>query len=130
MLAISHFMNNSSQIPQKEIEELKHEIESFQREKERVRSIVGQIGGVPTSTNKIYNAIFVGLVIVCLITSIFFGGTIRLVAIEAAVALLSLKIIYLMHSQSRVNHFQLWILTSLEWRINEMVEKVHNLEKR
>jgi len=106
-----------------EIEELKREIEEFQKEKERVRAIVGQIGGMPSSTSKILNKVFIVLVILSLIASIVWGGMIRLICIEFAVALLSLKIIYLMHSQSRINHFQLWILTSLEWRINELMDK-------
>lgn len=107
-----------------EIEQLKHQIEDFQSEKERIRAIIGSIGGVPTSTKKLYDLIFVVFVFGTLAIALFTGGLLQMASIEAAIALLSLKIIYMMHNQARVNHFQLWILTSLEWRVNEMMDKL------
>lgn len=106
-----------------EIAELRSQIDKFKKEKERVRGIVGQIGSMPSTTSKVYNIIFTVLVLGCLIASLLAEGTVRLAIIEIAVALLSLKIIYVIHNQSRVNHFQLWILTSLEWKINEIDRK-------
>ena len=35
----------------------------------------------------------------------------------------------MIHEQQKVNHFQFWILTSLEYRINEIYKKVSVLEK-
>lgn len=112
-------------IVEQEIQELKNQIESFQKEKDRIRAIVGQIGGMPSSTKKIYELMFTVLVIGALIAALFLDGVLKFASIEAAIALLSLKIIYLMRNQARVNHFQLWILTSLEWRINEIMEKLN-----
>jgi hypothetical protein len=34
-----------------------------------------------------------------------------------------------MHSQARVNHFQLWILSSLEWRLNEVVKEIDKVKE-
>ena len=34
----------------------------------------------------------------------------------------------MIHEQQKVNHFQFWILTSLEYRINEIYKKVSVLE--
>ena len=41
-----------------EINDLKKELENFQQEKERVRLIVGKIGGVPTFNTRTFNTVF------------------------------------------------------------------------
>jgi hypothetical protein len=46
-----------------------------------------------------------------------------------ATVTLSIKIIYLIHAQMRVAHFEFWILSSLEWRINEVMKQVRQLRK-
>lgn len=112
---------------QQELEELRNKIQEFEKEKERVRSIVGQIGGMPSFTKKIHNIVFIVLILACLVISVVTGGIVQLISIEFAVALLSLKIIYLVHSQGKVNHFQLWILTSMEWRLNEMMDHLNRV---
>ena len=106
------------------IDDLKNEIEKFKRDQERVREIIGKIGGVPTVNTKLFNIIFAIFVAVCLVISLLSGGTLRLAMIELALAVLSIKIIFLIHNQARVNHFQLWILSSLEWRFNELVKEI------
>jgi hypothetical protein len=50
--------------------------------------------------------------------------------IEAATVILSLKIIYLIHNQMKVSHFEFWILSSLEWRINEMMTSIRHIAKK
>ncbi len=107
-----------------EMDDLKQEIKRFMKEKERVRAIVGEIGGVPTTHAKVFNTIFIVLIIVILAISLVSGGTLRLAMVELAVAALSVKLIYLIHNQARVNHFQLWILSSLEWRLNELYKEI------
>ena len=41
-------------------------------------------------------------------------GTTRLIALELATGIISLKLVYALHSQAKINHFELWILSSLE----------------
>ena len=41
-----------------ELEDLKHELEHFQQEKERVRTILGKVGGMPKFRAKIINIVF------------------------------------------------------------------------
>ena len=106
------------------------EIESFKQEKERVRMIIGKIGGVPTLNSKIANYSFVFLLVITLGISLYFAHSVNIIMGEIAVALVSFKLIYLMHSQTRVNHFQLWILSSLEWRLNEMVKDIDQLKNK
>ncbi len=110
-----------------ELDDLKLELEHFQQEKERVRAIIGQVGGVPKFHTKLANTAFIILIVATLVISIIGGEKWRLLMIEIATVALSLKIIYLIHCQMRVNHFKFWILSSIEWRINEMMKLVRQL---
>lgn len=110
-----------------ELDDLKLELEHFQQEKERVRAIIGQVGGVPKFHTKLANTAFIILIVATLVVSIVGGEKWRLLMIEIATVALSLKIIYLIHCQMRVNHFKFWILSSIEWRINEMMKLVRQL---
>ena len=58
-----------------------------------------------------------------------------LLLLEVAVLLVSLKIIWMIHKQSKVDHFQFWILNSIEFQMNmltrriaEMTEAIHNVD--
>jgi hypothetical protein len=114
-------MTDDKPIGNEEIDELKEEVEHFKKEKERVRSIVGGIGGMPTANVKIFNIVLTAVVAVSLIISLMITDErIRLGMIELAIVAVSVKLIYLIHNQSRVNHFQLWILSSIEWRLDEI----------
>ena len=123
-------MDSGSKRIEEELEDLKHELDDFRKEKERVRAIVGKAGGVPTMNTKWFNIIFFILVIASLIVSLIARGTLRLAMSELAIAAISFKLIFLMHSQSRVNHFQLWILSSLEWRLNEIMTVIREQKQR
>ncbi len=112
-----------------EIDDLKHELEQFQQEKERVRAIIGKIGGIPKFRTKLINIVFVIVIVVSVIVSIIGGQQLRLLMIELATVTLSIKIIYLIHCQMRVNHFKFWILSSIEWRVNEMAKQIKQLKK-
>lgn len=122
-------MENEHENLQDELSDLKHELEHFQQEKERVRAIIGKIGGVPKFRTKLINAIFILVIAVSVVVSIIGGEKLRLLMIELATVTLSLKIIYLIHCQMRVNHFKFWILSSIEWRLNEMMKLVKHMNK-
>lgn len=114
---------------ERELDDLRKELDNFQKEKERVRAIVGQIGGVPKSRIRLVNALFIIILVVSVAISIVADEKWRLLMIELATVTLSVKIIYLMHAQMRVAHFEFWILSSLEWRINEVMKQVRQLRK-
>jgi len=114
---------------EEELQDLRKELEHFQKEKERIRAIVGKIGGVPKTQAKIINAVFIIIILVSLVVSIIGGEKWRLLMIEIATVALSIKIIYLIHSQMRVAHFEFWILSSLEWRVNEIMKQLRALRK-
>ena len=122
-------MQDSTKPIKDEIDDLKQELENFQKEKERVREIIGKIGGVPTFNTKFLNVVFIVVIGVSLVVSLIAGEKWRLLSIEIATVALSVKIIYLIHCQMRVNHFKFWILSSIEWRLNEMMKIIKKLDK-
>jgi hypothetical protein len=63
------------------------------------------------------------------VISVVGGEQWRLLMIEIATVALALKIIYLIHSQMKVAHFEFWILSSLEWRINEIMKQLRELQR-
>ncbi len=112
-----------------EIHDLKEELEKFKLEKERVRAIVGKIGGIPAVQTKIINIIFTVSIVVFLLISVVAGEKYRPVMLELTIVALSAKIVFLIHLQSKVNHFQLWVMSAIEWRMNEMMKIVKSLAK-
>jgi hypothetical protein len=114
---------------EEELEDLRKELDSFQQEKERVRAIVGKIGGVPKTQANVVNILFIAVVALSVIISLVVSSHWRLIMIEVATVTLSIKIIYLIHSQMRAAHFEFWILSSLEWRINEIMKQLRELRK-
>ncbi|MHC4310335.1 MAG: hypothetical protein ACYSSN_10345 [Planctomycetota bacterium] len=121
-------MNKTNEHFENEINDLKQELEHFQQEKERVRAIIGQIGGMPKFRTKLVNALFIVVIVVSVVISIIAGEKLRLLMIEVATVTLSLKIIYLIHCQMRINHFKFWILSSIEWRLTEMRKEIKQLK--
>ena len=111
-------------------DQLKQELNDFKKEKDRISSIVGQIGGTKgNSNNSLINIAFFGI----LFALIVFGGVLKKISLEieiaAAILLVVLKIAWMIHEAQKVSHFQFWILNSLEFRVNEMNKKVRNIEK-
>jgi len=122
-------MNEKYEKTEDEISDLKQALEHFEQEKERVRAIIGSIGGVPKFRTKLINVLFIGIIIIAGAISIFSDTKLRLLMIELTTVMLSVKIIYMIHIQTRVNHFKFWILSAIEWRINEMTVQLKQLIK-
>ena len=121
-------MVDHAQQLQEEIEKLTGEIEDFKEEKERVRAIVGQIGGIPMLRKKVFEIIFVAGLILCLILPLFSSSeTVKMIFLDLAVAMVSLKLLYMIRNQARVSHFQLWILSSIEWRLSELRKELKSM---
>ncbi len=122
-------MNENDRNHDDEIHDLKEELEKFKLEKERVRAIVGKIGGIPAVQTKIINIVFAVLIAAFLLVSVVGGEKIRPLMLELTIVALSAKIVFLIHLQSKVNHFQLWVMSAIEWRMNEMMKIVKSLAK-
>ena len=121
-----------------EAEILRQELEHYRSEKDRIRKVIGQIGGATSKRqDRVINIIFlvvvVGLFIFDILREItgFAVSTIpRFLSMELALLLVSLKIIWMIHRQSRVDHFQFWVLNSIEFQINMMSKRLKDLEER
>jgi len=112
---------------EEELQKLRQEIDNFKKERERIRNIVGKIGGVPSLQAKLINIAFVLGVILPLMLSFVLSERYSILMIDIAIGVLSLKLIYLVHQLTKVNHFELWILTSLEWRMNEIINEIREV---
>lgn len=123
-------MEDKHQNTKDEISDLKQALENFEQEKERVRAIIGSIGGVPKFRTKLTNILFIVVIILAGTVSIFADEKLRLLMIELTTIMLSVKIIYMIHIQTRVNHFKFWILSAIEWRINEMMIQIKQLTRQ
>lgn len=122
-------MTEQRREPQDEISDLKQALESFKQEKEQVRQILGKIGGMPSFHTKLINAVFIVIIVASGVVSVV-SEDLRLLMVELTTVMLSVKIIYLIHCQMRVNHFKFWILSAIEWRISEMMVEVKQLKKK
>ncbi len=122
---------------EREVKLLREELEEFKKEKEQIRQFVGQIGGTGSEKNdKIFNFVFI-----CAIILLFSMDILRhlfawhmpflpaMLSLEIGVLLVSIKIIWMIHKQTKVEHFQFWILNSIEFRLNDMAKRIRGIEK-
>jgi len=115
---------------------LKKELEQFKAEKEKIRKLVGQIGGQKSDLHdKIINTTFI-IVIVLLFTADILRhfSHIRIpfptiFSLELGILLVSIKIIWMIHRQTKVEHFQFWILQSIEFRLNDLSKRIRHIEQ-
>ncbi|MGL4980934.1 MAG: hypothetical protein ACRC40_03280 [Fusobacteriaceae bacterium] len=111
-------------------QELRDEIEEFRREKNRIKEIVGEIGGSQASKqHKAVNILLIAIIVVILVVGIALDKLDIVTTLEVAILVGIFKIIWMIYEFQRVNHFQFWILNSLEFRINEIHKKVKTIEK-
>jgi hypothetical protein len=121
-----------------EAEILRQELEHYRTEKDRIRKVIGQIGGVTSkrqdrTINVVFLVVVVGLFIFDIIRELtgFALPTVpRFLSFELALLLVSLKIIWMIHRQSKVDHFQFWVLNSIEFQINVMSKRIKELEEK
>ncbi|NQT57751.1 MAG: hypothetical protein HQ557_02090 [Bacteroidetes bacterium] len=107
---------------------LMEELEIFNSERDRIRHLIGEIGGTKYSKrDNIINFIFLGVII----TLFFLEQTTHflppMISLEVSVLLVSIKIVWMIHSQHKYNHFVFWILNSIEFRVNELSSSVRNM---
>jgi uncharacterized membrane protein len=123
-------------MPESERQLLEEELRQFRKEKEEIRKLVGRIGGSQNEKqDKIINFIFVAVIIIFFtLSSLHYLIEIPLpfpamFLLEIGLLLVSLKIIWMMHKQSKVEHFQFWILNSIEFRLNDIAKRIRAIEK-
>lgn len=110
---------------------LREEIDSFHREKDKIQEMIGKIGGTGNRKKaKITNVIFLIVALSVVLLNHLFEGFDPLYAIEIGVLLVSIKIIMLIESLSKMSHFNFWILSSLEYRINAIARDIEKLSRQ
>ena len=123
-------MNTPKEKAQSVNEQLKmEEMEEFLVEKERIRQIVGQIGGKPNLVSRITNIFIFVFIISTLIVAPFLPEFFELPAVEVGLALISIKIFFMLQNEAKVTHFQFWMLSSLEWRMNDMSKRLIQIDE-
>ena len=110
-------------------EHLEEELHVFQKEKERIRDIVGQLGGARNHQNKIISSIFLILIIGLLVAGLALKKTNLTLTLLIAVLVALFKLIWMIYEAQKTNHFQFWILSTLEYRINEVDKRIKKVEK-
>ncbi len=120
-----------------DIKALEKELEQFKKEKEAIRDLVGQIGGSSSSKfDKMMNIFFITIIAFLFLQDIlehvFHIKTFipSIFSIQLGVLLVSAKIIWMMHKTAKVDHFQFWILNSIEFRLNDISKQIRKLNKK
>lgn len=114
----------------KDEERLLEEIEEFKKEKERIKEIVGEIGGISQSPqHKIVNRLLIVIIVVILVVGIALGKLDLTTTLIITILIAIFKMIWMFYEFQRISHFQFWILNSLEFRINEIHKKVKKIDK-
>jgi len=121
---------------QNENTSLEAELEQFKKEKEKIRNLVGQIGGKEQRRiDMVVNVVFATVIALLFVLDIarhLFHMNIALptmLSLELGILMVSLKIIWMMHKQAKVEHFQFWILNSIEFRLNDVAKRMRNIEQ-
>ncbi len=115
---------------------LKAELDQFKKEKEKIRQLMGQIGGKnQAKRDQWMNRIFISAIILIAINDVCHHiGNLHppiptQLSLGIAILLVSIKIIWMMHKSTKVEHFQFWILNSIEYRLNDVAKQLRTLEK-
>ena len=115
-------------IRNKDTEALRRELEEFKAEKEKIRQLVGQIGGIE-SVEKDRKINFIFLIIVALLFAFDILRHIFKFALEIGLLLVSIKIVWMIHKQTKVEHFQFHVMNSIEFRLNDLSKQLREMQK-
>ncbi|MFO7848927.1 MAG: hypothetical protein R6V67_03100 [Spirochaetia bacterium] len=112
-------------------EDILKEIEEYNREREKIKSALGNIGGERyKKTDKIMNIVFLILIVLLVVAEFTLEFFPTFVWVELGVLLVSIKIMWMIYSQHKFNHFQFWVLNSIEFRINQTDKRIRNIEHK
>lgn len=112
-------------------DDLLQEIEEFEREREQLKEVLGRIGGRTFSKRDNWiNIAFLLIILILFVLELTTHFLPRLISLELGVLLVSIKIVFMIHSQQKVNHFEFWILNSIEYRMNDMSKMVRRMSRK
>ncbi len=110
--------------------EILREINEYNKERDQIKMMLGKIGGTAYSRiDMIINILFLAIIISLFTLEFTTHWLPSNISLEVSVLLVSIKIVWMIHSQYKANHFQFWILNSIEYRMNTVAGKVKKIEK-
>ena len=111
-------------------EEILREIQEYNKERDQIKAMLGKIGGKSYSKlDTLINIGFLMLISLFFILELTTHWLPSYISLEISVLLVSIKIVWMIHSQQKFNHFQFWILNSIEYRMNQISVKIKKIEK-
>ncbi len=111
-------------------EEILREIKEYNKERDQIKMMLGKIGGTAySSIDMIINIVFLSIILGLFILELTTHWLPSYISLEVSVLLVSIKIVWMIHSQYKFNHFQFWILNSIEYRMNTIAGKMKKMEK-
>ena len=114
---------------EEDYKELKSQLEEYRQEKEKVRKVIGQIGSRKGSKyHKVVNQIFLLIVLLVFIMGAIFHNISYYLALQLGILFSCIKTIWMIHEQQKINHFQFWILSSLELKVNKIEKKLSKIK--
>lgn len=112
-------------------EEIMRDIEEYNRERSQIREMLGKIGGRSYSkTDMVINILFLTTIIALFVLEITTHFLPAFISLEVSVLLVSIKIVWMIHSQHRFNHFQFWVLNSIEFRVNNIHKSIREMDRQ
>ena len=110
---------------------MQEELEDFKREQARVRQVLGRVGGKSQAKiDMAINMAILGVIIALFVLEALTDWIPTLVSLEIGILLVSVKIVWMIHTNSRAYHFQFWVLNSIEFRVNEINKTIRSIEQR
>ncbi len=107
-------------------EELKQQLDEYKQEKERIRKLVGQIESRKGSKyQKIVNQILLLTILLIFILAFIFNQIPKDFSLHILLLFATIKIIWMIHDQQKIIHFQFWILSSIELKVNTLEKKIN-----
>ena len=111
--------------------ELALEVAAFEQDRDMLKKVLGGIGGkVYSRLDMVLNVVFLAIVVGLFTLGITTHIIPIFVSLEVGVLLVSLKIAWMIHTQQKHQHFQFWVLNTIEFRINEVLKRLARLEGR
>ncbi len=117
-------------------EALVEELEHFRAEKQKIREVIGSIGGTQSASRERTFTVVLTVAVVILFILDVMRHVLHvemplppLFSIEIGILAVSLKIIFMINNQTKVEHFQFWILNSIEFRLTSMAKQLRAIEK-
>lgn len=112
-------MSNSTENQENLSAPIEKEIDSFTAQQKEIRSLINAISGATNrKKDRVINYLFLALITAIFCVEIFTDILPPLVSLEIGILLVSVKIVWMIHMQSRFQHFTFWVLNAIEHKLN------------